>query len=1120
MKVHLFGGVSAATNAGEPVDVGPAKCQALLAALALSAGSAVPVWRLVEVVWGEEPPRTAERTLQSYVTRLRKGLGGDAILRTGAAYRLDLAPSSVDVMRFQHHLDKGEVEEALAEWTGAPLAGLDAPGLSATVTELTERWLGAVELDLERRVEIDAPATIGRLTGLTAKHPFREGLWALLMTALYRVGRQADALAAYRTAREHLVEQLGVEPGPRLQELEMMVLGHDAKLGFERPPVDATSNRPTGTVTFAFTDVEGASRWWAEQRVAMAEAMGRHHELIAAAANLHDGHVFSISGDSFAVVFHRVSSAVAWATDVHVAMGSEKWPDPVRLKLQIGLHTGEAAEHEGNYFGPAVNTAEDLAAAGHGGQTLVSGTTAMMLDEVDLRDLGSYRLDGVIAEQRIYQLGDDEYRPLRIEDSFRGNLPRRLGRVIGRDDELNAIGGALATYPVVTLVGPGGIGKTRLAVAAARRAEVGGDAWLIEFAEISSSSDVPRVVADTLGLTERPGATLTESIVAALESRRALLVLDNCEHVIDGAASLAQAIVQGCGHIRVLATSRERLGLNNERIVTVPPLNPTGPAAELFNERAAAVSPTFDGAVSRLAVEEICRRLDGIPLAIELAAACTTSLSPADLVERLERQLRLLSGGRGPGADRHRTLRAAIQWSYDLLTPPEQCLFQRLSVFSGPFDLAAAEWVAADTRADAFDTGNLLGGLVERSMLNVESGPFGRRFRLLDVMREFGAEHLKESGHADLVAERHAKWCLCEVTGIHELLAGWGEIEGAARLAELWPNLRAAFDWACTTDDRDLAKSLVRPILAEIVLRSHNEIGDWVERILTITPPDDEEMIIFCLTWAAHRFSLSQNPDAYERLVDRYGEPEHTLVRHARAFVTGDYQAQAVWAPKVVAELRRQGDYHLAERAEINVVAALLNLGRFPEHDELAHALTNRYREQGPPTFLNWTLMLLGYSASFQGRQDQADAYFDEAIGVEVPERTYSPNKPLEARAAFRRGNRTRAFRILRSHIDELISTDNMQAGSLVCIEFINMMTKIDRLSDAASMLDYLESTGLLDAPAWRTLIADSASKVAAGADLSSHREQSPERALDDRQALEYMGEILDQLADGQPVAS
>ena len=283
------------------MDVGPAKCQALLAVLALSSGSAVPVWRLVEVVWGEEPPRTAERTLQSYVTRLRKGLGGDAILRTGAAYRLDLAPSSVDVLRFQHHLDAGEVEEALAEWTGTPLAGLDAPGLSATVTELTERWLGAVELDLERRVEIDPPATIGRLTELTAEYPFREGLWALLMTALYRVGRQADALAAYRTAREHLVEHLGVEPGPRLQELEMMILGHDEQLGFERSTVDATSSRPTGTVTFAFTDVEGASRWWAEHRVAMAEAMARHHELVGVAVNRHDGHVFSISGDSFAV---------------------------------------------------------------------------------------------------------------------------------------------------------------------------------------------------------------------------------------------------------------------------------------------------------------------------------------------------------------------------------------------------------------------------------------------------------------------------------------------------------------------------------------------------------------------------------------------------------------------------------------------------------------------------------------------------------------------------------------------------------------------------------------------------------------------------------------------------
>ena len=211
------------------MDVGPAKCQALLAALALSAGTAVPAWRLVELVWGADPPRTADRTLQSYVTRLRRSLGAGVLVRVGAAYRLDLPADAVDVVRFLRHLDASDIDAALAEWSGQPLTGLTVPGLAATVNGLVERWLTAVETDLAVRVETDPAATIGPLTELTARHPFREGLWALLMTALYRTGRQADALAAYRAARQHLVSQLGVEPGPRLRELELLVLGNRAR---------------------------------------------------------------------------------------------------------------------------------------------------------------------------------------------------------------------------------------------------------------------------------------------------------------------------------------------------------------------------------------------------------------------------------------------------------------------------------------------------------------------------------------------------------------------------------------------------------------------------------------------------------------------------------------------------------------------------------------------------------------------------------------------------------------------------------------------------------------------------------------------------------------------------
>ena len=1113
VEIRLFGEVGADDDRG-PIDVGPARCKALLAALALSAGAPVPVPRLVESIWGGRPPRTAEKTLQTYVARLRKALGPESIARVGAAYRLDLDPSAVDVLRFERRLDAGDVDGALAEWGGAPMAGLDVDGpLRAAAEALTERRLGAVEERLGRAVDADPASAVGPLTELTAAHPFREGFWALLMSALYRSGRQADALAAFRTARGRLVDELGVEPGPRLRELEAAILAQEVPPPNARPATERAEHRPPGDiVTFGATDVEGAARLWALHGSEAARALARLDDSIRDAADRHAGHVVASGGDSLTVAFRRPTDAAAWARSVQAAAASAG-PGAVAPRVRVGLHTGEAEPHGRGYFGPAVNTAAALAAAGHGGQTLVSGATAALLPGAELIDIGVLRPDELAEETPVLQLGAGAHPPLRGATGRRGNLPRRLGTLHGRDAEVTLVADALATSPIVTLVGPGGIGKTRLALAAARRVEVdlAHGAWLVELAEVTSPAEVPRATAEALGVPGTPSRALTDSIVTALRHRHALVVLDNCEHVVGGAARLAGALAEGAPDVRVLATSREPLGVREERVVAVAPLDAGGAATDLFAERAGAADPRFDIARCRADVEELCVRLDGVPLAIELAAARSRVLTPREIAARLDERLRLLTGGRRTDAARHRTLRATVQWSYDLLRPGERTLFDRLAIFAGPFDLRAAETVAADVELETLDVDDHLAALVDRSMLVVESGPFGRRFRMLETMRSFGAERLEATGASATVGARHSEWCRSELAAIRRLQLGAEEIEGVARLDELWPNLRAAVDRALGRGDQRLAVALVRPIVAEVLLRSRQEIGDWLERILRVAPPVDDETVVFCLAWAARRHAVARDRSAWDRLAADHGPPPDVLVHHARVFVQDDHAGLLEWAPRASAHLRAAGDEHGAGLAEIDVGAALLNLGRMAEHDRWMRALAERYRLEGPPTLHNWTLMFLGYSARLRGDEAEAERRFADAVAVRLPPRTHSPSRTIEARDAFRRGDVDRALAVFGAHVDDLATTDNMQGVSITCLELADVLARLGRLEDAARMLGYLEATGMLETPAFLALVTEAERRVATGADAVA-RARSEGHRLDDRGALELARSVLDRL--------
>jgi len=434
-------------------------------------------------------------------------------------------------------------------------------------------------------------------------------------------------------------------------------------------------------------------------------------------------------------------------------------------------------------------------------------------------------------------------------------------------------------------------------------------------------------------------------------------------------------------------------------------------------------------------------------------------------------------------------------------------------VTRSPFDVAAAEAVCVDPTLTGLDIEDALESLVERSMLNVAFGRSGRRFRMLDTMRQFAAECLQSRGQTGIMADRHARWCLGQVTDIGQLLRGHGESEGVARLGELWPNLRAGVGWACAAGDPELADALVRPIATELTLRAQQEIGDWAEDILAAAPAENADLRAFWLLWVAERAVQNGDTAGYERVVRRHGEPDRALSRYANAYASFDGAALWDCLPQAVAELRGSGEDYLAAALEMTSAGQLLGIGRFAEVDASVSALADRYRAQGPPTLLHWALQTLAYSASFQGRNSQAELYFDEAASIDLPEGALSANKIVEARSTFRRGRRTEAFEILRSYIDEQFDTDNMAVASVVCVEFINMMAAIDRRAEAAHMLSYLAAANEFGALASRTLVAEAAGKVADIPGQATDLSRAPTPRIDDRQALTYMRDVLDHIA-------
>lgn len=589
---------------------------------------------------------------------------------------------------------------------------------------------------------------------------------------------------------------------------------------------------PAGTVTFLYTDVEGSTRLWEEQPAAMGDAMARHDAIVRAAIETHGGQVFRTAGDGLCAAFATAGPAVAAAAAAQQALAAESWPLHQPLAVRIVLHSTAAEPRDGDYIGGGLNRLGRLLAACHGGQTLLSQATEQLVRDhlpagASLLDLGQHRFRDLSRPDRIFQLVmagvSASFPPLRSLDDIPNNLPAQLTSFVGRQREVAEIVSLLTTFPaggrgerLLTLTGPGGTGKTRLSLQAAAELlqHFPDGVWLVELAPVSDPTLVAQSITAVLRLRELAGRLLDAMLADYLRDQHLLLVLDNCEHLIDECARIANLLLRACPELRILASSRESLGIAGERVLrvpslavpdlrTLPPLDELAHFAsvQLFAERAASVQPGFQLTPQNApAVAQISCRLDGIPLALELAAARVRSLSPEQIAARLDDRFRLLTGGSRAAVQRQQTLQALIDWSYDLLSPPECNLLRRLAVFAGGWTLEAAEGVCAWGDVDAVDVLDLLDYLVNKSLVSADDAGDQLRYRMQETVRQYAQDKLLAAGEATKARTGHLAYFAAQLAQAGPEWRTVQRTRWAKWVSQEQDNLRAAVAWALETD--------------------------------------------------------------------------------------------------------------------------------------------------------------------------------------------------------------------------------------------------------------------------------------------------------------------------------
>jgi predicted ATPase/class 3 adenylate cyclase/DNA-binding CsgD family transcriptional regulator len=752
---------------------------------------------------------------------------------------------------------------------------------------------------------------------------------------------------------------------------------------------------PSGTVTFLVTGIQDATRWWDEEPAEMAAAVRVHDRIVRTAIDGHGGFVFGTGDDGFCAAFATVAQAADAAVDAQRGLRADT---AIGFGVRMAVHTGEALERNGGYTGNEANRAGRLMALAHGGQVLVSDTAEVLLrDRRSLRLLGEQRLRGVHGRMGVYQLVADglsvEFPVLRATEQSPGNLPPQRDTLVGRDELIGETAELVRAHRLVTLTGVGGVGKTRLAL------EIGGElagefpegVWLVELAPVADPASIPAAIATVFGIAPQGDTALIATVAAALSGRRLLLVVDNCEHVRTDAGAVIGTILGRSGNVRVLASSREPLGVDGEVAHGVPPLTVEGGSASeavtLFVDRARAVRHDFGLGEpdTAAAVTEICTTLDGLPLGIELAAARMAAMSAVEVRDRLADRLRLLEGST-PGPERHHTLRHAVAWSYDLLTEDERELFRATSVFAGGFDLAGIHAVAP--RGDEVGVLTRLDSLVRKSLVVADHTTTVRtRYSLFETIRQFAADRLEAAGELASTRDRHAAHYASEAAARWDRWNGPGWRDTVDWVDAELANLRAAFGWSSARGDLVVATD----VAAHAALMGFSvqlfETLAWAEELLPAARAADVPRLPRLFTAAGYACFAGRAEAARanaRRAVELEADPRYDPCEPGYAMFVealgqvycGDLDRYIQLTGEVARRYGADRGYGLAA-----YVDGLQSAGRVEEALALTEDSVSAARRLGNPYWVAYSLWIAGMAFSRRNAQ-RALAAWQEGVAV------------------------------------------------------------------------------------------------------------------------------------------